>query len=61
MRKINLGDSPCKKQCKVNWDFEACETCGRTLRDLTSWRDLNLTERVLANATAIRMLRRMQS
>lgn len=58
--RVNLGDSPCRKQCRVNWDFEACGTCGRTLSDLTSWGEMNLLERVVANAKAIRMLRRME-
>ncbi len=57
---VNLGDSPCKKQCRVDWDYEACSTCGRTLSDLTNWSKMNLLERVLANAKAIRVLRRME-
>ena len=59
MTKVNLGDSPCKKQCKVNWEHEACKTCGRSLVDLTSWTDMTLLERVEANMKAIRSLKRM--
>lgn len=59
MTKVNLGASPCKRLCKVDYDWEACAACGRTLDDLSHWRSMSLLERVIANAKAIRMLKRM--
>ncbi|HRJ69490.1 MAG TPA: DUF1289 domain-containing protein [Beijerinckiaceae bacterium] len=43
-------ESPCIGACRLDPQGRACLGCGRTLREITRWRDLSDEERRRVNA-----------
>jgi len=42
---LNKIETPCKKDCLYNPNLGYCESCGRTLQDLSDWLNISPEER----------------